>query len=126
VTLANAYRATGQARAALAEYGVATRLQPQAAEPLAGQAWARATADDPETRDSRLAVELALRADALAGGSNLSVRETLATAYAADGRPDLAAGILRAALDALPTDRGRDRRRLERQLRELHDRVLEN
>ncbi len=114
--LASAYRRAGRPVEALAQYREASRLLPDVAGPLVAMASIHATDPDPEVRDAARAVELAERAAQLAPTGSPVVAETLAAAYAGDGRLERALEVLQLAIDALPEQRNGERRRLERQL----------
>ena len=84
--LAAARREQGDEAAALAHYQSAQALAPEEATPLWGAAWIRATEREAPLRSPAEAVALAERAAALTPRLNPSMLETLAAAYAADGR----------------------------------------
>ena len=106
----------GRPTEALVQYREASRLMPDAPGPLVSMASIHATDPDPEVRDAARAVELAERAAQLAPTGSPVVAETLAAAYAVDGRLERALEVLQLAIDALPEQRNGERRRLERQL----------
>jgi tetratricopeptide (TPR) repeat protein len=120
-SLGNAYRQAGRAAEALARYRRASRLRPDFYQPYERMAWIYATHPDPEIRDASKAMEFAERAAGLRRESDPAVGETLAAAYAANGRFEHATAIVQATIDALPANRWRDSRRLDRHLRAYRD-----
>jgi tetratricopeptide (TPR) repeat protein len=87
--LAHAYVALNRMAEAIREYGEAIRLAPRSAEGLTRLAWLLAECDDPKLRNGAEAVALAGRACELTHYENAVSLNTLAAAYAADGRlPD--------------------------------------
>jgi tetratricopeptide (TPR) repeat protein len=85
---------------AVREYREAVRLAPQSAEALTRLAWLLARGGDAELRNSKEAVALAERACDLTHHENGVALDTLAGAYAADGRKDEAVATWRLAIDA--------------------------
>jgi tetratricopeptide (TPR) repeat protein len=82
VTLALALMKNGQGSQAAAEFNRALQLAPDRVNALTSFAWLLATAADDSVRDGKRAVQLAERANALAGNNDLTVLHTLAAAYA--------------------------------------------
>ena len=68
------------------EYSEAIRLDPRSAEAATKLAWVLATCGNPDFRNSTQAIELAQRACELTHQENAVALNTLAAAYAADGR----------------------------------------
>jgi tetratricopeptide (TPR) repeat protein len=99
LALAAARAASGDEAGALEHYESALALRPDALTALRGAAWILATHPDPGLRRPVAAVELAERAAELSHRTSPSVLDALATAYAADGRFELAAAVLREALE---------------------------
>ena len=71
---------------ALAHWRQALRLKPDWLELMNNLAWALASNPDPKIRNGAEAVQLAERACALSGSNSPSFLDTLAAAYAEDGR----------------------------------------
>lgn len=67
---------------ALTQFQQAIRLKPDYSEALNDLAWELATCPLPSARDGNKAVELAQRADQLAGSKDLDILDTVAAAYA--------------------------------------------
>jgi tetratricopeptide (TPR) repeat protein len=84
---------------ALAHYNKAVELNPRSVNTLNNLAWLLATSPEPRVRNGPRAVELAERADNLAGGNNPIVVATLAAAYAEAGRFPDAVRTAKRALD---------------------------
>ena len=82
VTLALALMKNGQASKAAAEFNRALQLAPDKVNALNSFAWLLATAADDSVRDGERAVQLAERANALAGNNDPAILHTLAAAYA--------------------------------------------
>jgi Flp pilus assembly protein TadD len=117
--LADAYRRTGRAALALAQYRGAARLRPELYQPLARMAWIHATHPDPKLRNPARAMQLAERAAdrmPLVPDGNPLVPEALAAAHASSGQFERAADIVEQAIDRLPENQHEDLERLERQL----------
>jgi len=93
----------GRERRALAHLGAAVRLAPDDPEALNSLAWLLATAKDPDLRQPRQAVALALAAVQRAPRPH--IWDTLAEAYFRNGQPHKALAAARAALAAGPTRR---------------------
>ena len=89
----------GQFREALDHWRLAAGANPSDAQTLVTLAWVLATADDASLRNGRKAVELAQKADELAKGADPSILDTLAAAFAEDGRFDDAAAAARASIE---------------------------
>ncbi len=86
INLANQVWKAGDYAAALREFEEALRLAPQLAEPTNRLARFLATCPDEALREGERAVALAERARDLTEARNARVLDTLAAAYAADGR----------------------------------------
>ena len=84
--LAQARLATGQETGAVAAFREASRARSAWPTALGALAWLHATSGDPDVRDPRAAVELAMRAAELSGRRDVAVLDALAAAYAADDR----------------------------------------
>jgi protein O-mannosyl-transferase len=82
VTLALALMKNGQASKAAAEFNRALQLAPDKVNALNSFAWLLATAADDSVRDGERAVQLAERANVLAGNNDPAILHTLAAAYA--------------------------------------------
>jgi Flp pilus assembly protein TadD len=76
----------GQMGEAIAHYQKALEIKPASAEIQNNLAWALATGPQASLRNGNRAVELAQRANQLAGNNNPVLLFTLATAYAEAGR----------------------------------------
>ena len=98
VTLAHALMKNGQANEAAAELKRALQLEPDKVSALNSLAWLFATAADDSVRDGKRAVQLAERANVLAGNNNPAILHTLAAAYAEAGRFDEAMQTARRAM----------------------------
>ena len=85
-SLAAALTSGGQMAQALKYFEKAARLKPQWINPLNDMAWILSTYPDDLIRDSGKAVKIAERAAQLTKQQNFLVLDTLAAAYAADGR----------------------------------------
>jgi tetratricopeptide (TPR) repeat protein len=95
--LGNAFMQTGRAEEAIRQYEESLRLRPDYMEAGVNLAWILACSPEAAVRDGARAVQLALRADQIAGGKNPTVIGTLAAAYAEAGRfPDAVATVRRA------------------------------
>jgi tetratricopeptide (TPR) repeat protein len=84
--LGRAYVALNRMGAAIGEYREAVRLTPESAEALTRLAWLLARCPDVKFRNGAEAVTLAARACDLTNNKNGVSLNTLAAAYAADGR----------------------------------------
>jgi tetratricopeptide (TPR) repeat protein len=84
--LGNALLQKGRAPEAIAQFQKALQIQPDHIEVLNNLAWVLATSSQASLRNGSQAVELAQRANQLAGGGNPIVLHTLAAAYAEAGR----------------------------------------
>jgi tetratricopeptide (TPR) repeat protein len=71
---------------AIAHYQAALEFSPQSIPTLNNLAWALSTCPDASLRNGAKAIELAQKADQLAGGKNPAFMRTLAAAYAEKGR----------------------------------------
>jgi len=100
MALGHVYAAIDKPAEAISEYQEAVRLAPESAEGLTRLAWLLVTADDPKLRDSGEAVKLAGRACELTHGESGVPLNTLAAAYAAEGRLDEAVVTSRRAIEA--------------------------
>jgi len=98
VTLAHALMKNGQTGEAAAELNRAVQLAPDKVSALNSFAWLLATASDDSVRDGKRAVQLAERANALAGNNDPTILHTLAAAYAEAGRFDEALQTARRAM----------------------------
>ncbi len=98
VTLALALMKNGQTGEAAAELNRAVQLAPDKVSALNSFAWLLATASDDSVRDGKRAVQLAERANALAGNNDPTILHTLAAAYAEAGRFDEALQTARRAM----------------------------
>ena len=78
----------GRADEAMAHYNLALQINPGSVKILAGLAWVLATASPAAVRNGRQAVELAERANQIAGVEDPILLRTLASACAEDGRFD--------------------------------------
>ncbi len=88
----------GQTQAAIDHYLEAVRLRPDAVRVANNLAWLLATSDDESVRNPYLAVQLARRAVQLSGARDPALVDTLAAAYASEGRfPEAARTAERAA-----------------------------
>jgi len=121
LSLGNAYRQAGRADEALVEYREASRVRPDVHGPFERMAWIHATHPDPKIRDAAKAMAFAERAAGITQGGDPAVRETLAAAYAANGQFERAAAVVEATIAALPENRSKDLKRLDRQLRSYRD-----
>jgi tetratricopeptide (TPR) repeat protein len=88
----------GEAVDAVAELNRALQLAPDKVSALNSLAWLLATAADDSVRDAKRAVQLAERANTLAGNNNAAILHTLAAAYAEAGRFDEALQTARRAM----------------------------
>jgi spermidine synthase len=95
--LADLHSRSGNTSQAISEYRQALDYAPDFVVALNNLAWLLATVEDPRSRDAPGAVRLAERACALTH-SSLSALDTLAAAYAADGRFDDAVATQERAL----------------------------
>jgi tetratricopeptide (TPR) repeat protein len=71
---------------AISHYETALRIAPDSTSTLNNLAWALSTSPDAALRDGAKALELAEKADQLAGGKNAIFIRTMAAAYAESGR----------------------------------------
>jgi protein O-mannosyl-transferase len=82
----SALRGLGRYREAIGQYEKALSLDPSHLPAYYQLAWLLATCPDAEIRDGHRAVDLALKAERLTGGTNPEVLDGLAAAYAAAGQ----------------------------------------
>jgi Flp pilus assembly protein TadD len=85
---ANKLLLEGRVAEAMVRYEAALKIAPDAAPVLSNYAWALSTAPDPALRNGAKALDLAQRADQLAGGKNPVFIRTMAAAYAELGHFD--------------------------------------
>jgi tetratricopeptide (TPR) repeat protein len=85
-TLGDALLRKGEIGQAIAQYQAALEIAPHSISALNNLAWALATCPDASLRNGAKAIELAQKADQLAGGQNPIFIRTLAAAYAENGR----------------------------------------
>ena len=85
-TLGDALLRKGKFGQAIAHYGTALEIAPHSILTLNNLAWALSTCPDGSLRNGAKAIELAQKADQLAGGKNPAFMRTLAAAYAENGR----------------------------------------
>jgi len=85
-TLGDALLRKGEIGQAIAHYQAALEFSPQSISTLNNLAWALSTCPDASLRNGAKAIELAQKADQLAGGNNPAFMRTLAAAYAENGR----------------------------------------
>ena len=84
--LANAFFRKGQPKEAVAEYEAALAIQNNNPQLLNNLAWALATCPEASVRNGVRAIDLAQRADQLAGSSSPQILGTLAAAWAEAGK----------------------------------------
>ena len=118
VELARALLARHEWREGVREYAEASRLSPtpQIMDTLA---WLLATAGDPAARDGSRALELAMACNRATGDREPAALDTLAAAYAEQGRFDEAAAMARRAMEALRNAGGKPDRIADSQARLL-------
>jgi protein O-mannosyl-transferase len=104
-SLGNAFRQKGKMQEAITQFGESLQLEPDDPEVQNNLAWLLATCTDASLRDGNKAVQLAQRANALAGGRNPAILRTLAAAFAEAGRFDDAKRSIQAAIDLLQAAR---------------------
>jgi tetratricopeptide (TPR) repeat protein len=85
-TLGDALLRKGEIGQAIAHYETALEIAPRSILTLNNLAWALSTCPDASLRNGAKAIELAQKADQLAGGQNPIFIRTLAGAYAENGR----------------------------------------
>jgi protein O-mannosyl-transferase len=100
-SLGNAFRQKGKVQEAITQFQQSLQLEPDDPEVQNNLAWLLATCADASLRDGGKALQLAQRANALAGGRNPAILRTLAAAFAEAGRFDDAKRSIRAAIDLL-------------------------
>jgi Flp pilus assembly protein TadD len=101
--LARAFVQEGKSGEAIAQYHQALQLDPNDMEALNNLAWLLATAPQPALRNGDEALQLARRANELAGGKNPVVVGTLAAAFAETGQFAAAAQTVQQALELAQT-----------------------
>jgi tetratricopeptide (TPR) repeat protein len=89
----------GRPAEAITQYQEALRMEPANAQVQISLAWLLATCADASLRNGGKAVELAQQADALSGGANPFILDTLAAAFAEAGRFSDAERTAQKALD---------------------------
>lgn len=99
-SLARSLAFTGEPGDAVTHYERALQLDPQLPLALIGLSWLRSTAYEESLRRPIDALSLAQRAIAVAGDDHPEVLDTLAAAYAANGRFDDAVSTARRAIQA--------------------------
>ncbi len=95
--LGRALAARGDAAGAIEHFQRAVDVKPDSVDYLTSLSWLLATAPDEDLRDPAAAIKYATKASTLSGGQNPSVLDTLAAAYAADGRYDRAVAVAKTA-----------------------------
>jgi len=85
-TLGDALLRKGEIGEAITHYEKALEIAPHSILTLNNLAWALSTCPDASLRNGARAIELAQKADQLAGGQNPIFIRTLAAAYAENGR----------------------------------------
>jgi Flp pilus assembly protein TadD len=85
-TLGDALLRKGKIGEAITHYETALEIAPRSISTLNNLAWALSTSPDASLRNGARALELAQKADQLAGGKNPTLIRTLAAAYAENGR----------------------------------------
>jgi Flp pilus assembly protein TadD len=113
MSLGTALRARGEFEQAVSHLRRALEINPGLAAAANNLAWILATADDPGLRDGAEAVELASNAARLTDHEDAAVLDTLAVAYASEGRFAEAIRTANQALELL----GRDATPLAREIR---------
>lgn len=93
----------GQADEAIAHYQRALELIPNLVNAQRALAYLLATSPEARLRNGTKAIELAQRANQLTGGSNPAVLDTLAAAYAEQGRFEEAVETVRQAIERAAT-----------------------
>jgi tetratricopeptide (TPR) repeat protein len=101
--LANALIQKGRVDEAITQFQLALQFKPDYPEAQNDLAWELATAPEASLRNGNKAVELAQRANQLAGGANVDIVGTLAAAYAEAGRFDDVIRSARKAIDLART-----------------------
>jgi tetratricopeptide (TPR) repeat protein len=96
--LAKAFYQKGKVDQAIAHFQLALRVDPADMEAQNNLAWCLATAPQASLRNGNKAVELARRANELAGGKNPVILGTLAAAFAEAGRFSEAVEVAQRAL----------------------------
>jgi len=98
INLGNALYQNGRREEAIVHFQKALEITPGYAEAMNNLAWVLATCPQASLRNGSRAVELAQRANQLAGGGNPVFLGTLAAAYAEAGRFSEAVGTAQRAL----------------------------
>jgi tetratricopeptide (TPR) repeat protein len=93
----------GRAPEAIAQFQKTLQLQPDNPQALNSLAWLLATSPEASLRNGNKAVQLAQRANELAGGNNPAVLRTLAAAFAEAGKFDEAKRIVQQAIELTRT-----------------------
>jgi tetratricopeptide (TPR) repeat protein len=101
--LGSALLIKGNVAEAIAQYQKALQINPQYVETLNNLAWVLATCPQASLRNGHQAVELAQRANQLAGDGHLALLGTLAAAYAEAGRFPEAVSTAQRALQVAQT-----------------------
>jgi protein O-mannosyl-transferase len=96
--LAIALDERGQSAEAIQHYEKALKISPQSVSALNNLAWLQAACSNTSLRNGLRAIQLAMRADQLSGGTNALVLRTLAAAYAEAGQFEKAIEHARAAM----------------------------
>jgi tetratricopeptide (TPR) repeat protein len=96
--LGNVLLQQGQIKEAIAQFQTALTIKPDYVDALNNLAWILATGPEASLRNGNKAVELAERANQLAGGTNPVILCTLAAAYAEAGRFPEATATVQSAL----------------------------
>jgi tetratricopeptide (TPR) repeat protein len=103
--LGNALRQKGRAQEAIAQFQQSLQLEPDDPEVQNDLAWILATCPEMSLRNGEKALQLAQRANKLAGGRNPVILRTLAAAFAEAGRFTDARRSAQAAIELLQTAR---------------------
>ena len=101
--LGRVYVALREYELAVEHYQTALRLEPTLTDALVDLSWLRATAPQPELRDTAEAIDLAARAGALAGADHPVVMDARAAAYASGGEFEIAVTTAREAAERART-----------------------
>jgi tetratricopeptide (TPR) repeat protein len=108
------YRLTGNYRKAISDLEAAIKLNPETFEASNDLAWLLATAKDKSVRDSERSLTLAQAACGISQYKQWNTLDTLAAAYAENGRYDDAAVWLNTAVELAPD---KEKPRIQRHLR---------
>jgi protein O-mannosyl-transferase len=106
--LGDALRQKGNFRDAIAQFQQSLQIEPNDPEVQNNLAWLLATCLEASLRDGGEAVQLAQRANELAGGRNPAILRTLAAAYAETGRFYDAKRSAKAAIELVQAARQQD------------------